>query len=108
MKLSKSELKALTSIQRAAEGHDANEAVKRTVEDKLDKVLAELACDPSALAVFFAALELSATTSAARVIATHVMRPDEVTNLVKQRKAEIANGKAKKVKGAGESLTNKG
>lgn len=96
MKLSKSELKALASIQRAAEGHDANEAVKRTVDDKLDKVLAELARDPSALAVFFTALELSATTSAARVIATHVMRPDEVTNLVEKRKAEIANEKAKK------------
>ena len=107
MFLTKSQRDALTSIQRAVEGHDANETVKRTVDDKLDKVLAELARDPSALAVFFAALELSATTSAARTIATHVMRPDEVSNLVEKRKTEIANEKEKKGKGVGESQPNK-
>ena len=96
MKLSKLQLNTLTAIQKIAEGHDANEAVKQTLKDKLDKVLVELARDPSALSVFFAALELSATTAAARVISTHVMRPDEVTNLVKKRRAEIANKKAKK------------
>jgi len=100
MKLSKSHLKMLSTIQQIAEGHDANEAIKRTVDDKLDKVLAELARDPSALAVFFAALELSATTSAARIIATHVMRPGEVSNLVEKRKAEIANERAKKARPA--------
>ena len=98
MKLSKLQLNTLTAIQKIAEDHDANEAVKQTFKDKLDKVLAELARDPTALAVFFAALELSATTSAARVIATHVMRPDEVTNLVAKRKAEIANEKTRKGK----------
>lgn len=100
MKLSKTQLNTLTAIQKIAEGHDANEAVKQTFSEKLDKVLGELARDPSALAVFFSALELSTTTSAARVIATHVMRSDEVSILVEKRKAEIANDKAKKASSA--------
>jgi len=91
MKLSKSHLKTLSAIQQVAEGHDASEALKRTFSDKHEKVLSELSREPAVLASFFAAMELSASAATARLIATHAMRADEVTDLVKKRKAEEAN-----------------
>ena len=91
MKLSKSHLKTLAAIQQIAVGHDASEALKRTFSEKHDKVLSELSHEPAVLASFFAAMELSTSAATARLIATHAMRTDEVSNLVKKRKAEVAN-----------------
>ena len=83
-------------LREIAEGHDASEALKRTFSDKHDKVLSELSREPAVLASFFAAMELNTSAATARLISTHAMRPDEVTDLVKKRKAEVANKVATK------------
>ena len=83
-------------LREIAEGHDASEAIKRTFSDKHDKVLTELSREPAVLASFFAAMELNTSAATARLISTHAMRPDEVTDLVKKRKAEVANKVATK------------
>lgn len=90
MKLSKSQLNTLAKIQELAATSECDEALKRGVCDKTNKVLQELSREPAHLAAFFAAVELSVSESAAKLIAKHVMRPAETTALVQAR-----NGKSK-------------
>ena len=90
----KSTLKALREVQIALEADEAKEALKTHTANKLDKILEELEHAPEGLTQFFAAAEITASPKAAEIIATHVMRPEEVTKLVASRKAEIAKDKA--------------
>ncbi|GGE62908.1 hypothetical protein [Actibacterium pelagium] len=92
----KSTLKALREVQIALEADEAKEALKTHTANKLDAILKELEHVPEGLAQFFVAAEITASAKAAEIIATHVMRPDEVTKLVATRKAEIAKDKAKR------------
>lgn len=90
------QLKALGQIKLTLEASASDEALQKHVTNKLDAILKELSHSPDGLSQFFVAAEITATPKAANLIAAHVLRPEEVTKLVAERKQSIANAKGKK------------
>lgn len=89
-KITAQHLAVISQIAEAVTQGEAHEALRQTTQARFDKVLTELSRQPALLSGFFAAVELAATAKTAALIATHHMRPAEVTRLVEDRKAEIA------------------
>ncbi|NQZ73906.1 MAG: hypothetical protein HRT60_12645 [Dinoroseobacter sp.] len=88
------QLKALGQIKLTLEASASDEASQKHVTNKLDAILKELSHTPDGLSQFFVAAEITATPKTANLIAAHVMRPEDVTQLVAERKRNIANAKA--------------
>jgi|GEM_PF-2076776 len=94
MNFTKNQQRVIAQIGETMTNGAAQDAALEALAKKFDKVLAELGEQPDLLDQFFACIELHATRSAAKLIAQHSLRRDEVSALVEQMRTQAANEQA--------------
>lgn len=91
MTLSRTEERVLGNIVAKAARSKAEAEIVSLLQNKLAKFLDE--ADETLRRDFFTQVELMVSAASARKIAQHDLRPEEVTQLVEARRAEIAQSR---------------
>ncbi|WP_370230714.1 hypothetical protein [Salipiger bermudensis] len=94
MNFTKNQQRVIAQIGETMTNGAAQDAALEALARKFDKVLAELGEQPDLLDRLFACIEFHATRNAAKLIAQHSLRRDEVGALVEQMQAQAANEQA--------------